>query len=86
MSSAMSFLLRQAFGHVAVDDAEGQALGDGGLADAGFADDHGVVLGSARLRIWIRAPDLLVAPDDRVDLAVARGLGQIAGVNRFSAS
>jgi hypothetical protein len=37
---------RAGFGHVAVDDALGQALDDGGLADAGLADEDGVVLGA----------------------------------------
>ena len=34
-------------GHRALDDLLGQALDDGGLADARFADQHGVVLGPA---------------------------------------
>ena len=33
--------------HVAIDDALGQPLDDGGLADAGLADQHGIVLGAA---------------------------------------
>jgi hypothetical protein len=52
---------------------------DGGLADAGLADQHRVVLGAAGQHLD-GAPDLLVAADHRVDLAVARGLGQVAGV------
>ena len=40
-------LVAQALGHVALDDAAGQALGDGGLAHAGLADEHRVVLGAA---------------------------------------
>jgi hypothetical protein len=42
-------LVAQAVGHVAVDDALREALGDRGLAHAGLADEHRVVLG-ARLR------------------------------------
>jgi hypothetical protein len=72
-------LVAQAFGHVAVDDAQGQALDDGGLADAGFADQDGVVLGAAGQHLD-GAADLFVATDDGVDLAVAGGLGQVAGV------
>ena len=49
----------QQFGDVAVDDQLGQALDDGGLADAGLAEEHGVVLGAA-------AEDL----DDAFDLVV----------------
>ena len=72
-------LVLQALRHVAVDDAERQALGDGGLADAGLADQHGVVLGAAGEHLD-RAADLLVAADDRIELAFARRLGQVAGV------
>ena len=72
-------LVLQALRHVAVDDAQGQALDDGGLADAGLADQHGVVLGAARQHLD-GAADLLVAADHRVELLVAGGLGQVAGV------
>ena len=61
-------LVLQALGHVALDDAAGEALDDGGLADAGLADEHRVVLGAARQHLD-DAADLLVAADDRVDLA-----------------
>ena len=37
----------EAFRHVALDDAHRQALDDRGLADAGFADQHRVVLGAS---------------------------------------
>ena len=37
----------QQFGDVAVDDQLGQPFDDGGLADAGFAEQHRVVLGAA---------------------------------------
>ena len=37
-------LVLEAFGHVAVGDARREALDDGGLADARFADEHRVVL------------------------------------------
>ena len=39
-------LAAQGLGDVAVDDALGEALDDGGLADAGLADEDGVVLGA----------------------------------------
>ena len=51
----------QQLGHVAVDDPLGEALDDGRLADAGLAQQHGVVLRAA-------AEDL----DGPLDL-VARG-------------
>ena len=63
-------LVLQALRHVAVDDAQRQALDDGGLADAGLADQHRVVLGAARQHLD-GAADLLVAADHRVELAVA---------------
>ncbi len=69
----------QAFGHVAVDDAQRQALDDRGLADARLADQHRIVLGPARQHLD-GAADFLVAADHRVELAVAGGLGQIARV------
>ena len=39
-------LVLEALGHVAADDPLGEALDDGGLADAGLADQHRVVLGA----------------------------------------
>ncbi len=72
-------LVLEAFRHVAVDDAQGEPLDDRGLADARLADQHGIVLGAARQHLD-RAADLLVAADDRVELALARRLGQVARV------
>ena len=64
-------LVAQAFRHVAIDDAQRQAFGDGGLADAGLADQHRIVLGAARQHLD-GAADFLVAADHRIELAVAR--------------
>ena len=61
-------LVAQAVGDVALDDAAREPLGDRGLADAGLADEHRVVLRPAAEHLD-DAPDLLVAPDDRVELA-----------------
>ena len=58
-------------GDVAAHDALRQPLDDGGLADAGLADQHRVVLGPAR-EDADDAADLVIAADDRVELA-ARG-------------
>ena len=55
----------------------GQALDDGGLADAGLADEHRVVLGAAGQHLH-DALDLALAPDDRVELLLARELGEVA--------
>ena len=74
-------LVLQALRHVAVDDALRQALDDRGLADAGLADQDGIVLGAARQHLD-RAADLFVAADDRIELALPRCLGQVAGVFR----
>ncbi len=38
----------QVFGYVASHYAVCQAFGDGGLAGAGFAHEHGIVLGASR--------------------------------------
>ena len=72
-------LVLQAFRHVAVDDALGEAFDDGGLADARLADQHRVVLGPARQHLNCSA-DFLVAADDRIDLAVTRRLRQVARI------
>ena len=68
-----------ALGHVAGDDPLGQALDDRGLADAGLADQHGVVLGAAAEDLD-HAADLVVAADHRVELALGGGLGQVTAV------
>ena len=72
-------LVLQPFGHVLPDDALREPFDDGGLADAGLADEHRVVLGAARQHLD-HAADLLVAADDRIELALARELGQVAAV------
>ena len=72
-------LALEAFGYVAVDHALGQAFDDGGLANAGIADQGGIVLGAAGEDLH-DAADFLVATDDRVDLAHARQSRQVAAV------
>ena len=72
-------LVAQALRHVAGHDALGQALDDRGLADAGLADQHRVVLGATGEHLH-DATNLVVAPDDRVELAFAGALGQVGGV------
>ena len=69
----------QALGNVAGDDPLGQALDDGRLADAGLADQDGVVLGPPAQDLD-DAADLGVAADDRVHLALAGQLDQVAAV------
>jgi hypothetical protein len=72
-------LAAQRVGHVALDDAAGQPLDDRGLADARLADQDGVVLRTAREHLHDPA-DLVVAADDRVELAAAGAVGQVDAV------
>ena len=72
-------LVLEALRYVAVDDAQGKPFDDGGLADAGLADQHGIVLGAPRQHLD-GAADFLIAPDHRVELAVAGRLGEIARI------
>ena len=65
--------------HVAADDALRQSFDDGGLADAGFADQHRVILRAPRQHLN-DAADFFVAADDRVELALRGQLGQIAAI------
>ena len=67
----------QRLGDVVGDDLLGQALDDGGLADAGLADEHRVVLGAAAEDL--HDPLELAGPaDDRVELLLAGELGEVA--------
>ncbi len=69
-------LVFQALGHFAVDDALCETLDDRGLADARLTDQYRVVLG-ATLQHLDRAADLVVAADDRIELALLGPLGEI---------
>src|SRR3989304_1289389 len=69
-------LVEEGFGHVAGDDPLCQPLGDGRLADAGFTDEGRVVLGAPGEDLDDPL-DLLLAPDDGVDLA---GPDRVGGV------
>ena len=73
----VDLLALERLGHLALDDVLGEALDDGGLADAGLADQHRVVLGAAGQHLHDPL-DLLLAPDDGVELALARELGEVA--------
>jgi hypothetical protein len=66
----------QHLGHVLLGDAPGQAFGDGGLAHAGFAHQQRVVLAPAAQHLDDTL-DLVLAADQRVDLAVAGLLVQV---------
>ena len=69
-------LVEQRLGDVAGHDPVGEALGDGGLADARLADQRRVVLGPPRQDLDDPL-DLLLAADDRVELSGAGGVGQV---------
>jgi len=72
-------LALQRLRNVAVDDPEREPLDDRRLAHPRFADQHRVVLGPPREHLD-DAPDLLVAPDHRVELALAGSSGDVAGI------
>jgi hypothetical protein len=61
----------EAFGDVAAHDALRETFHNGGLADAGLADQHRIVLGAARENLD-DAADFFIAADDRVELARRR--------------
>ena len=72
-------LVVQAFGHVAIDDAQGKPFDDRGLANARLADQHGIVLGPPGQHLDGPA-DLLVASDHGIELAGPRVQGQVARI------
>ena len=63
--------------HVAVDDLLRQAFHDRGLAHAGLADQHRVVLGAAAEHL-LHAFKLVVAADQRIELVLHRRFGEVA--------
>jgi hypothetical protein len=71
--------LGEEVGHAALDDAPREPLGDGGFADARLADEQRVVLAATAQRLH-HALELLVAADERVDLAGERERVQVLGV------
>ena len=72
-------LVLEAFGHVALHDTVSKAFHDGGLADAGLTDEHGVVLRAAGQDAY-GAAYLLISSDDGIELALARSLHEVAAV------
>ncbi len=75
--------LEQAFVHqrrgdVALHDALGESLHDGGLADARLADEGRIVLGAARQDLD-DALDLHLPPDDRVEFFLFGFARQVGG-------
>ena len=69
----------QVFRHVRLHDPQRQALGDRRLADARFADEHGIVFRAPREHLD-HAADLGIAADHRIELALARPLHEVDAV------
>ena len=72
-------LVLQVLGNVAGGDLLRQPFGDRRLADAGLADDHGVVFRAAVQHLH-DSLDLVLAADHRVELALARRFRQVDAV------
>ena len=64
-------LVGQEVRHVAAHNLLRQSFDDGGLADAGLANEHRVVLGAAAQHL-LHALDFRVAADQRVELVLDR--------------
>jgi len=73
----VDLLVLQQLRHLVGRDPLGEALDDGGLADARLADQHRVVLGAAAEDLH-HALDLVHAADDGVELAFGGELRQVA--------
>ena len=71
-------LVRQKRRDFAVRDALRQPFDDGGLAHAGLADQHRIVLGAAAQNLD-DALQFAIASHQRIELVVHGGLGQVAG-------
>jgi hypothetical protein len=63
--------------HVAVDDFLRETFHDRGLADAGLADEHRVVLRAAAEHL-LHALELIVAADERIELVLHGRFRQVA--------
>ena len=72
----VELLVLERLGHLAGRDRLGQALDDSGLADAGLADEHRVVLGAPTEHLH-HALGLAVTTDDRIELLLAGELGEV---------
>ena len=82
----VDLLLLQARRDIALGDPLRNALGDGRLADTGFADEAGVVLLAAAQDLD-GAVNFPVPPDDVIQLALLRLAGQVLaiGIQKFAA-
>ncbi|MNC12095.1 hypothetical protein D3C75_598080 [compost metagenome] len=71
-------LIPQCFGNFVVDDLLGQPFGNGGFTNAGFTDQHRIVLGAAAQHLN-HPLNFLAAPDYRIQMAILGAGRQIAG-------
>ncbi len=69
----------QHLGHLALHDLAREAFGDGRLADAGVADEQGIVLLAAAQHLD-GAQNFLLPPDQRIDAAVLGLLVEVDAV------
>ena len=74
-----NLLILQSFRHVAAYDTLRQAFHHGGLADAGFSDQHRIILGLTG-QDPDHIPDLRVTANDRIQLLLSGFLYQIVAV------
>ncbi|CAB4891906.1 unannotated protein [freshwater metagenome] len=72
-------LTAQALRNVTGDDALGESFDDGRLADAGFTDEHRVVLGAPGQHLD-DTPDFGVSADDGIELAFSGERRQVGAV------
>ena len=72
-------LVLETLRHIPIGDALGETLGDGRLPDSGLADQDRIVFGAPRQDLD-DASDFFVPTDYWIELAFARGVGEIAGV------
>ena len=70
-------LVGEKLGYVARDNFLREALGNGGLPDAGLADENRVVLATAAENLD-DALDLVSTADDRIEFPLAGALGEVA--------
>src|SRR5262249_11458090 len=73
----VELLVLEVFRHFALYDGLGKSLDDRGFPDAGLADQHRVVLGTAGKDLH-HALDLFLAPDDGIQLVLPRRLREVA--------
>ena len=69
----------EALGHITVGDAASESLDDGGLAHTRFTNEHRIVFGATTEHLD-DPTNLFVAPNDRINLAIASALGEILAV------